>query len=475
MANKLPTPIDYDAIQSKIAKRLAFLEGTDNIGKYLNRIPFEEETINANGKEQYNARKAATKYRNYVGGIASHYVGSLLDFTARGFADQVPEIEAMQKDFDGKGKSFDSFIQTEMASHLYYADRACYVIDRPEEGGACRIHTIEPSQIVDMDMDKSGNVQFLLYTATIEERPSPFEKKKQYEMAFFYFYNEGVPTVAKWRKDVQSQTWLTVSEEPIDLSVLPVVAIQIKKAYGADLFNVADDLYNTQSIYRHVVKIQGIGMRIYKLASGNEDQTPGGIIGGGLHMFTVNDGEEIYQLDPLQFPALRQEIDELILDLYRISSGMVRKVTGDSKQVQSADSMREESKSEIKLKSSKIEIMEDCINQILEVCAEFLGVSLTEDRIQIRINEKAPLAFLVQLYQTLRPEIASSPMLRTELLSVIINEAAQIDASKIVEITGQLDGADREFVEAGSSALRSVLERSSNVENDNNQRGITNG
>ena len=395
---------EYDQNKDDWQKWKDLYEGdhrTLSKAEYLWAHSIEEKGLT--DKNALNLRKGREQRTRYL-----NLVEILISLWTSWFFRKPPNLQDVKTlladrldDITGTGKSFDSFIKTEvLRNYLLYGksivlvENASFEVETRAQEKALKIsprmRVLDPLSCVDWDKEVTDSArhgklnmfryEFLLIDprASSSARPTQTRYSHEYvrdgESVTINRYklpsDQQIITGAKPTQTAENGAWVAEAPAPISLREIPIVIIE-DESWIKEAAEEALRVHNLRSNRDNILYFQGYRTDyITGIDPGNPDQLK------AFSEYTkvlLPAGAGVIFTDPVSTDQYDKAIQHGIDTTFKVGLNLFRTLPEDSKVGQSAEAMNEAKDNPLALVESSLEDIENGINHALEHFAEFKG------------------------------------------------------------------------------------------------------
>lgn len=471
--------------------------------KYL--IPHELETKVPQGANIRKIREERSTYTNLCEPIVSMWL-SFLFRNELTIPDSVKEIlgdESLQN-IDGRGSSFESFCRDHIAhDYILYGRTIVYPsavgeapVTKLQEGKSFKIvlKGIHPLSFVDYsrettDPDNLNKLKFCrLEYNEILDRESPLSevkevvksvalwlKDKKLYVQEFVFDDKEKSKKAVLDKCEDDRKWEPVTPEPLEFSdwdEIPIIAELDAESWLKDTVPHILKYYNTESVLDNICLYQAY----QKTFVASDDMKAEDTIALAEYALSLLPADAtITTVEPVNTESLERRLEKILNNIFRVALNQVRQTAGETRQVEAADTQKEQKDSMIALIQAEAEAIENIINESVRIYAKHLGKEAPADRVKLNIsNDVTEADIVIRLVLAFKDELMKLPQMKQALMKWF---AVQMNFDEKEELFDEIEQNIVQVSDAtreGEQSIRSQLLRGINepeAEAAQNNRG----
>lgn len=405
----------FDELRKEWQIHADLLEGkheTLTKAKYL--WPHELEMSGKVGAQQIREiRQQRTRYVNFFRPILSRYVSLI-------FQNNLTIPESVEKffgdymhDVTTHGDSLDVFVR-KIAEHYFLYGRPIVRTDTfsdLEDNNRPFFELINPLSFPDWSGDSNQLEMARIEFEEIKKRSSSKEAPERILRSLEYRVEESGVVVDTYSKDGDS--WSLDTSLDLDIGTLPIATIEPAQSMFSGLADQALLIHNIQSALDNVLLYQAY-QRIFIASDeiSSEDR-----FAMTEHTTTFIPGDAtVTSVEPGTFTSLENRYQQSIMALFQTAFNQTRILNADSRQVESADTQREQKEDLLaKLRTATREISL-VVNRSIGHWAMMLGESVPEERVSISDDiTLEDTEESLRMYQAMQDRIAKYPTWQKEM------------------------------------------------------------
>jgi hypothetical protein len=424
--------------------------------KYL--FPLEiEKTSRAIDLQLRINRMRRTRYSNYLKALVSIWEG----ITFEGFpAVSDFAIENIEIDnINGTGADIKTLAKDVYKDMLLYGrfflevesfskevvDLAS-LADERRQGVRPYIRRLDPLGVVDYsieakDPSRLGELNFIRYEIEEEgERRHSQEVPKIATKSIEYIWFPDFVLMNVYTINGEQglsggvQDWTKIKETQIPLSKIPVAYHITDSSWGDDISEQMIKHLNLESVYDNILYFHAHPLKYFTGFNNGTDENE--IEMSEYTALFLPDGATAGVIPPQDFPAMKARMQEVRDDLFKLGMRQLRQLGGNSKQTQSAETLKEERGVTTSIVDSDVSILNDVINRALSIFLEFKQIENKDGEELVTFSTKVDVGDLqkiLALFLGLKDELALLPETKKEFVKTLINEVPTIDGSTVNE------------------------------------------
>lgn len=326
---------NYPGLKKDWDQYSAYYHGDrDTLLKSYNLWKHEYETDTVKGGSILRAiREERTRYVNLCVSIVQKYISltfqNAIDFSE--VEDWFTEEE--WEDIDGQGRNVETYISEKIARDFYLYGRVVDEITSDANGRVYFQHW-EPQSVIDWQMRHD---EFEFYTMTYQEileRQTAHEEPKMQDYLQYLRFNESgkyEPIIYLQQGSGKESTWTEVNRVDTGLDFMPV-SVCDGSSWVARILPIMMIRYNLQSALDNILNYQAY----QKMFISGDNLEGTGMIVNEAGITLLPEGATVSTIDPVDPVALRNRLEGVTADLWRVAFFQNRMIPSDSRATESA-------------------------------------------------------------------------------------------------------------------------------------------